>query len=102
MSFQTRWSPSTNGFSVSLFLLLWLLLLCGPSDRQPELSAAQRSLHGRRELLEQVCLSQNRKRQVLSPDDLKHLIVDDKHSLIYCYVPKVGGEVAVLYSKLEC
>lgn len=27
---------------------------------------------------------------MLSPEDLKHLIVDDKHSLIYCYVPKVG------------
>lgn len=28
---------------------------------------------------------------MLSTDDLKHLIVDDKHSLIYCYVPKVGS-----------
>lgn len=27
---------------------------------------------------------------MLSPEDLKHLIVDDKHGLIYCYVPKVG------------
>lgn len=76
----------------SCFFLFGSSSCVAPIHRQPELSAAQRSLHGRRELLEQACLSQNRKRQVLSPDDLKHLIVDDKHSLIYCYVPKVGEE----------
>lgn len=92
-----NWRPNSaalSGFKhvghLQQMLSLFSFFLCGPSHRQPELSAAQKSLHGRRELLEQVCLSQNRKRQVLSPDDLKHLIVDDKHSLIYCYVPKVG------------
>ncbi|KAJ0036596.1 hypothetical protein NQD34_005273 [Periophthalmus magnuspinnatus] len=57
---------------------------------QSEMLTAQRSLQGRRELLEQACLSHTKKRRVLSPSDLKHLIVDDKHSLIYCYVPKVA------------
>ncbi|XP_072305628.1 carbohydrate sulfotransferase 11-like [Eucyclogobius newberryi] len=74
--------------------------LAGKSRRSPlqtlyngdesEILTAQRSLQGRRELLEQACLSHTKKRRVLSPSDLKHLIVDDKHSLIYCYVPKVA------------
>ncbi|CAL9702509.1 unnamed protein product [Knipowitschia caucasica] len=74
--------------------------LAGKSRRSPlqtlyngdqlELLTEQRTLQGRRELLEQACLSHTKKRRVLSPSDLKHLIVDDKHSLIYCYVPKVA------------
>ncbi|XP_026223078.1 carbohydrate sulfotransferase 11-like isoform X1 [Anabas testudineus] len=59
-------------------------------EQQLELLAAHRSLPGRRELLEQACVSHTRKRRVLSPEDLKHLIVDDEHRLIYCYVPKVA------------
>ncbi|KAL1020754.1 hypothetical protein UPYG_G00004210 [Umbra pygmaea] len=57
---------------------------------QLDLSAVQSSLRGRRELLEEACLTHTRKRRVLTSDDLRHIIVDDKHSLLYCYVPKVA------------
>ncbi|KAG9277070.1 carbohydrate sulfotransferase 11 [Astyanax mexicanus] len=44
----------------------------------------------RRELLQDACREHTHKRRVLIPDDLKHVIVDDLHGLLYCYVPKVA------------
>lgn len=32
----------------------------------------------------------SRRRHVLTPSDLKHLVVDEEYELIYCYVPKVA------------
>ncbi|KAM8931021.1 carbohydrate sulfotransferase 13 [Pelodytes ibericus] len=57
---------------------------------QMELSSVQANHQKRRELLASSCKTYTRKRRVLTAEDLKHLIVDDAHGLLYCYVPKVA------------
>ncbi|XP_069499487.1 carbohydrate sulfotransferase 11-like isoform X1 [Ambystoma mexicanum] len=57
---------------------------------QFEQSTIQATHQKRRDLLDSVCKLYTRKRRVLTPEDLKHLVVDDNHGLLYCYVPKVA------------
>uniref|UniRef100_G3U992 Carbohydrate sulfotransferase n=1 Tax=Loxodonta africana TaxID=9785 RepID=G3U992_LOXAF len=44
----------------------------------------------RRDLLRRACERHTRRQRLLQPEDLRHVLVDDAHGLLYCYVPKVA------------
>ncbi|XP_006895260.1 PREDICTED: carbohydrate sulfotransferase 13 [Elephantulus edwardii] len=58
-------------------------------DQGPHSQLAE--LHRRRrDLLRSTCQQHTRRQRLLQPEDLRHVLVDDAHGLLYCYVPKVA------------
>ncbi|XP_071462050.1 carbohydrate sulfotransferase 13 [Marmota flaviventris] len=57
---------------------------------QGPLSALAEVHRQRRDLLRRSCNRHTRRQLLLQPEDLRHVLVDDAHGLLYCYVPKVA------------
>lgn len=78
-------------------LVLFLCVLYGVSGSDNEVTSEHsleltQSLNlARQELIQERCGRLNLKWSLdeLPPNQLEHILVDDEHKLLYCYVPKV-------------
>uniref|UniRef100_A0A3P9J3R3 Carbohydrate sulfotransferase n=1 Tax=Oryzias latipes TaxID=8090 RepID=A0A3P9J3R3_ORYLA len=55
----------------------------------------------RKDLLRKYCAGVNQSLDDLKDTDLKNFIVDDKHGIIYCYIPKVTSVLKRITQKID-
>lgn len=76
-------------------LLMCVLFVCGHvndiEDSGHSLELTQSLNLGRQELIQEACgrVPPTYSLEDLHPTQLEHILVDDEHKLLYCYVPKV-------------
>lgn len=79
-------------------VVIFVCILFGVSGSDNEI-ASEHSLEltqslnlARQELIQEKCARLNLKWGLddLPPNQLEHILVDDEHKLLYCYVPKVS------------
>ncbi|KAM4820869.1 carbohydrate sulfotransferase 13 [Thomomys bottae] len=85
-----RWALADSALGFS-----WQQAGKSPRELLYDLDQAPRSAlaevhRQRRDLLRQACRRHSRPQRLLRPEDLRHVLVDDAHGLLYCYVPKVA------------
>lgn len=88
--------PNESAIKLFVIFVLSLTIIRGKNF---EYRLIQSNNIQRQELLQQKCdkydldnseLYQNTSIHTLSDADLEHLLIDRKHKLLYCYVPKVS------------
>lgn len=96
--------------SITTLLLITALSLTLTHAKNFEYRLIQSNNIQRLELLQQKCDKydldnnepyQNTSIHTLSDADLEHLLIDRKHKLLYCYVPKVSFSLFALVSLME-
>ncbi|RVE60567.1 hypothetical protein OJAV_G00182290 [Oryzias javanicus] len=84
-----------KGFMAVIFLLVCVLFITLTTHgwdfyQQSIALRSTKQQHLRKDLLRKHCAGVNQSLDDLKDTDLKNFIVDDKHGIIYCYIPKVA------------
>lgn len=89
-----KW-PKMRVRDTNCVLLMCVLFVCGHvndvEDSGHSFELTQSLNLGRQELIQEACahFPPSYTLEDLHPTQLEHILVDDEHKLLYCYVPKV-------------